>query len=364
MSAKRKLHYVRLPAFHHLTDGLSFDVTNCAEVLDTALVGLNEKTGIPDEMVRWNRRGGHAAGPLRLGKHGRIAIEVTESFSIARGKLRTACVIENKDESGMGPVVLLKLQSLVLDIPMRVELPLRAILRGGPDLEGTYVVYLHALLSDDGKSYVYYGITRRGWNYRFGEHMKAALKERQTRLFPQKLAELIEARLEQRAGRSDDRPKLAGVITSLCSVGIDKDMAKDTEEYLVDKYSLASKHSLGLNMIPGGREGIRLLHQLSGKGQDELVDTDARERALVDYREKNPQAGVLKPGVAAAWADSAYAEAVICGRENRLSADQVRQIRYLAAIGSDLASIKATVGAIDEGQVRRVLAGRTYGRIR
>jgi hypothetical protein len=183
-----------------------------------------------------------------------------------------ARVIRGKGAREMGPVVLLVTRSLALDIPMRVELPLRALLRGGPDLEGTYVVYLHGLFADDGQEYVYYGITKRGWNYRFGEHMKAALSARQARLFSQKLADLIEAQVAQLAGQDDGRPKLAGVITALCSVGVDEDMAKDTEEYLVDKYSLASKHSVGLNMIPGGREGIRLLHQLSGKAPETLVE--------------------------------------------------------------------------------------------
>jgi hypothetical protein len=268
----KKLKYLRLSAFYFLTDGLSFDVASCADVLDVALVGLNDKTGIPDKIVRWNRRGGHASGPLDVGKHGRIAIEVTESLSPTRGKLHMARVIRDKGAREMGPVVLLVTRSLALDIPMRVELPLRALLRGGPDLEGTYVVYLHGLFADDGQEYVYYGITKRGWNYRFGEHMKAALSARQARLFSQKLADLIEAQVAQLAGQDDGRPKLAGVITALCSVGVDEDMAKNTEEYLVDKYSLASKHSVGLNMIPGGREGIRLLHQLSGKAPETLVE--------------------------------------------------------------------------------------------
>lgn len=116
-------------------------------------------------------------------------------------------------------------------------------------------------------------------------------------------------------------------------------------------------------MIPGGREGIRALHRLSGKPQESLVDTEAREAALAEYQATHSQLGVPKPGVSIAWDDPAYAEAVICGRENRLSAYQVREIRYLAAGGQDLAAIKAAVGALDDGQVRRVLAGRTYNRI-
>lgn len=55
---------------------------------------------------------------------------------------------------------------------------------------------------------------------------------------------------------------------------------------------------------------------------------------------------------------------VICGRENRLGADQVRRIRYLAALGVTAEQIKEDVGAVDEGQIQRVIAGRTYSRIK
>jgi hypothetical protein len=54
----KKLKYLRLSAFYFLTDGLSFDVASCADVLDVALVGLNDKTGIPDKIVRWKGAAG------------------------------------------------------------------------------------------------------------------------------------------------------------------------------------------------------------------------------------------------------------------------------------------------------------------
>jgi hypothetical protein len=64
------------------------------------------------------------------------------------------------------------------------------------------------------------------------------------------------------------------------------------------------------------------------------------------------------------WSDPNYAEAVICGRENCLKADQVREIRFLAALGGSPKEIRKKMGAIDEGQIQRVLAGRTYSRIK
>ena len=117
-------------------------------------------------------------------------------------------------------------------------------------------------------------------------------------------------------------------------------------------------------MIPGGKEGIRRLHELAGVAVGAAKDTEEREQVLARYLAQHPSAGVPKPAIAEKWNDLTYAEAVICGRENRLPADQVREIRYLAALGNTKEAIRATVGAIDVGQVERVLVGRTYARIR
>jgi hypothetical protein len=243
--------------------------------------------------------------------------------------------------------------------------PLRALMKGGQDLKGKYVVYLHALLADNGEDYVYYGITKRGWNRRFMEHTNTALGDETRRLFPLKFQALLRAQADKRMGKKTSEVGLRGLVSTICAIGLDADAAMDVEEYLVDKYSLASRHPLGLNMIPGGKEGIRRLHELVGPRKDKaLEDTEDREEALNEYLGKHPGLGVPKPGVAAKWNDPAYAEAVICGRENRLSADQVREIRYLAALGNAREAIRDAVGAIDLGQVDRVLAGRTYSRIR
>jgi hypothetical protein len=167
-----------------------------------------------------------------------------------------------KEEEG-APVVSIRLHSWTLNIPLRVEIPLRAIIKGGGDLRGTHSVYLHALLGDDGKEFVYYGITRRSWNNRFEEHMESALRDGSRRLFPSKLKELCEARADQLYRTAADGPKLAGIVTAICATGLAESAAMDVEQYLVDKNSLSSKHLNGLNMIPGGREGIRMLHTLS-----------------------------------------------------------------------------------------------------
>jgi hypothetical protein len=356
------LKYVDLPNMTYLTNGLTFNVLRCAEVLDASLMGLNEKTQIPDFIVSWNGQNPSTRASLAFPDRGRIILEICQSLT-KQGPLFCASVLEATKENETAPVVHLKMHSPTLDIPMRVEIPLRALINGGARLEGTYSVYLHALLCDAGQEFVYYGITKRGWNKRFTEHLETALGAGSRRLFPAKLNELLSARADHIRGENRTNPMLSGVITSICAVGLNEDSAMDAEEYLVDKYSLSSKHPNGLNMIPGGREGIRVLRRLSIGGEASLTESDEREEFLNEYLKVHPLFGRPNPGVAAMWDDPAYAEAVICGRENRLNAGQVREIRYLAAMGNNIRQIKDRIGAVDEGQVSRVLASRTYSRI-
>ena len=47
----------------HLMTGLTFDLDQCAPVLYHALLGLNEQTRIPNQLVAWIVAGAFAAGP-------------------------------------------------------------------------------------------------------------------------------------------------------------------------------------------------------------------------------------------------------------------------------------------------------------
>ena len=358
----KALKYVNLPNMKYLTKGLTFNVLRCAEVLDASLKGLNEKTQIPDFIVCWNGQNPSDRAPLDFPDRGRIIVEICQWLT-KREPLFTTVVREAEVEKWTAPVAFFRMHSPTLDIPMRVEIPLRALIKGCPSLDGTYSVYLHALLCDDKREFVYYGITKRGWNSRFTEHLESALRDESRRLFPAKLKELLSARAQHLRGENRTNPMLTGFVSAICAVGLNVDSAMDAEEYLVDKYSLSSKHPSGLNMIPGGREGIRALRRLSIDSAASLTESDEREALLDEYLKVHPLFGKPNPGVAAKWDDPAYAEAVICGRENRLNAGQVREIRYLAAMGTSIQQIKDRIGAVDDGQVSRVLAGRTYSRV-
>ncbi len=255
--------FVDLRAFQHLARGLTFDVVQCAEVLDHALCALNKATGYPDRLLAWISAGGLAAGPCPMFDGGRLLIDVVQAAN-RDGKLGYfATVLSKADERETAPAVFLSMHSPTLDLPMRTELPLRALLRGNPPLAGTYTLYLHALLASTGQDYIYYGVTKRGWNLRFGEHTRAAVAQKSKRLLARALNDLIDARVAELSGVEDARPKLRGLVNAICGVGLTKEAALEAEEALVDKYSLASKHPCGLNMIPGGLAGARHARRFS-----------------------------------------------------------------------------------------------------
>jgi len=255
--AESSFHYVDLVAMRHLTTGLTFDLDRNARVLDHALRGLNEKIGLPDQLVTWIRAGGLAAGPYPYDGAGRIIVDVQQTINTKGERGYFSTVLQKTDERETAPVVFFSMHSPTLDIPMRVEVPLRALIIGNPPLAGTYTLYLHALLTNQGSSFVYYGITKRGWSLRFNEHTRAAVVQKSKRLLARTLNDLIEARAAELCGSVDDRPKLAGLVSAVCGVGMTRDAALDAEEKMIDKYSLASKHPFGLNMIPGGLTGLK-----------------------------------------------------------------------------------------------------------
>lgn len=257
------LRYLDLEALRQLTAGLSFTLVRCAEVLDDALCSLNDTTGLIDKLIAWIEAGAFESGPGPYVDQPRIIVDVTETANADGQHGYFALVLRKSDEKESAPVVFLSMHSPVLDIPMRVELPLRALLKGNPPIKDTYTLYLHALMTDRGDVFTYYGITKRGWSIRFDEHTRAAVAQKSKRLLARTLNELIEARVAERMGVIDPRPKLAGIVTAVCGIGMERAMAVAAEERMVEKYSLAAKHPFGLNMIPGGEAGIRHARRFS-----------------------------------------------------------------------------------------------------
>ena len=260
-----RLRFIDPTAFMHLSRGLTFNPLRSAEVLDDVLAALDEKNGYVSEVQAWVRGGGLQNGPCPTRPSGRIVADVTETMNAERKVLHAAAILNVEREAGMAPAVFLSMVSPTLDVGMRVELPMRAVLKDNQPLEGTYTLYLHVLMTSDGRDLVYYGITKRGWSLRFQEHTRSAVFRKSQRLFARTLRDLTAARAQELYGVSDERPKLHGLITTICATGLSHREALDAEEAMVEKYSLASKHPNGLNMIPGGAAGLRAAQRFKGQ---------------------------------------------------------------------------------------------------
>lgn len=213
-----------------------------------------------------------------------------------------------------------------------------------------YTLYQHIFgagheYPDNGAFYV--GITSRDWKRRWAEH-RAAIA-RGSRL---KFHETYARRMTERQ-LTYVHHKVMGVFSTLEEV-------QDYEEAMVSGHWDDERL---LNMIPGGKAGVRYLreHSMLRKAGD--VTPKVVEKALEGWLRDNPRKGVPAPWVAKSWEDADYALRVICGPEGRLSLEQVLSIRSLAATGLSPELIAQQTGATSVQQVQRVLSGRTYSRV-
>src|SRR3546814_15458191 len=137
-------------------DCLSFKVSLCADVLDDALAGFNDETRVPERITAWRQRGEDPSRFPTIPVKGRLIAEINQSFEPSTGQMFCACTVrgEEKDPQ-VAPVVFFNLQSPPLDIPMRVEVPLRALRKGARSLQGTDTVYLQAPPTDVRQEFVH-----------------------------------------------------------------------------------------------------------------------------------------------------------------------------------------------------------------
>lgn len=227
---------------------------------------------------------------------------------------------------------------LFLDHPQwSISVPLHELLKGSPALEGMHSLYVHAF--QDETPLHYFGVTKQRWFDRLAQHESSARSGSQF--------------LFHRAMRDKAKKKIAHRVIAC---GLDHDSVMGLEESFVEQFSL---YPLGLNMIPGGFAGIKYLHSLGITARGE-VERDAAAESLASTESIN---GRPNPLCAARWiSDQEYVNRVICGHSGRLTADQVRSIRMMAAGGASHERIAAAVGdRVD--RVRRVADGRRYTRV-
>ena len=219
-----------------------------------------------------------------------------------------------------------------------------------PFLAQRFTLYQHIFgdgheYPDDGLFYV--GITARDWKTRWAEHLHA-INTGSRLLFHREYRNRIASKRMTYVHH-----KVMGVAPTL-------ERIQDLEEAFVRGHWEDARR---LNMIPGGREGIKYMREHGMLSQGVRPMPEFAERMLLQWLQENPRKGLPAPWVSELWKDDEYALNVICGPEGRLSVDQVRQIRALAQQGDRPEVICQSVGARNVQQVHRVIKGATYTRV-
>lgn len=94
-----------------------------------------------------------------------------------------------------------------------------------------------------------------------------------------------------------------------------------TEEWLVEGHWSDARR---LNMIPGGKSGLKYLRENGMLPARVVPMPDERDRLLEIWLRENPRRGLPAPWVSENWKYDAWAIAQICGRDDRLSIEQAR----------------------------------------
>lgn len=241
-------------------------------------------------------------------------------------------------------------ESRIKQSSLLFSIPAHYLLSPSQFPKNSYVLYQHIFghgnsYPNDG--YFYVGITTRSWQKRWSEH-KRAIENESPLLFHSKFRE------ERELGRvTYVHHKVMGITDNL-------EALYASEEFLVEGHWGDERR---LNMIPGGKSGLRYLREDGLIGRPVISLPDERNKIVSHWLKDHPRKGLPAPWVAAKWRDNEWAIARICGRDDTLSVDQVRAIRELAKEYSP-EEISTRIGAKNVAQVQRVIKGKTYTRVK
>lgn len=240
-------------------------------------------------------------------------------------------------------------ESLITKPSLLFSIPAHLLLSPKHFPKKAYVLYQH--IFGNGGSYpndgfFYVGVTTRSWQKRWSEH-KRAIESGSPLLFHRKYRE------ERENGQ------ITYVNHKVMGITDDLEILYATEEFLVEGHWEDQRR---LNMIPGGKSGLRYLRENGLLHQSVVPMPDERDRIVSEWLKEHPRKGLPAPWVAEKWRDNDWAVAQICGRDGRLSVEQVRAIRQLAKKYS-AEEIFSRIGAKNIAQVQRVLEGKTYSRV-
>ena len=162
--------------------------------------------------------------------------------------------------------------------------------------------------------------------------------------------------------------------------GITEDEAMEIEEKNVEKISLYPIFSKGLNMIPGGRAGLKFLHEHAktiGYKIEKEIDADIFESEMIKMENfnlkqilKNKNSNFKNEKLAELWAnDINFRISAITNQKHHFSYDQIQCARLLYASGWEIEKIFDNIKKIDTNkeinirQLDDLLLGNTYSSI-
>jgi hypothetical protein len=312
--------------------------------------------GVVDKLIKYNEKTqGKRYGSSRYYNYN---IDLSIITDLSKGAFHSITF----DRPDTGPIKL-HLTFLYQDgTNWKIILPLQFLLKGWGDANDGYQCYVHVIKENidrdmeinlntpprnlSNNEFYYAGITGRNWLKRFDEHL-SDMRRGSRKWFHTKL-------------RDSFGINNVLYVSSLIDINHEKDDAMKWEEVAVDKWA---SDEYGLNMIPGGYKGLRFLHEHRITNRVDISLED-RDKAIAEYIRRNPRKGIPNPLIAELWEDDEYYQRINEAHPKRLSADQVRQIRKLAKDEISIKQIAMTVKAIDERQVKDVIEGITYKRIK
>jgi hypothetical protein len=214
----------------------------------------------------------------------------------------------------------------------------------------SYVLYQHifgsgASYPDDGFFYV--GVTTRSWQERWAEHSRA-LKRGSPLLFHRTLRDELA------------RGRVTYIHHKIMAVTRDVEALYAAEEALVKGHWEDERR---LNMIPGGKSGLRYLREHGLLAEPAIPAPDDRDGLVRSWLDGAPGRRLPSIALTDKWKDEAWAAAQICSRNDRFSVEQVLAIRSLSQCHS-AELIAARIGARSVTQVRAIIEGRTYTRVK
>lgn len=245
------------------------------------------------------------------------------------------------------------------------SVPVQCVLKGWGNVENGHMIYEHNISAMDFseqqfESVSYIGLTSRNWQTRYKEHQRDALTGSEL-IFHSSLRRVFncESFTQSGLGSFELVRKGAVLLSELQYVNLSYEEAMQIEEQMVER----TLYPKGLNMIPGGFAGFQFLHKLGLLNRSQ-ISVDERDKAAAKYLLDKTHGPRVAPWVKEKWNDDQFYEQVIFKRSNTLNRDQIQSIRrYGREWGFDHELIANLVGANDR-QVRDVLSGKYYSRVR